>query len=94
MKWELCIRFNSFSRRPCAGIEQQCAIWYTGDMTTALKNEIRKLARESVREVIDTEMMRLRASLLLSVSQKEQKNIEKLYKKPSRQAVRTVRVRV
>ena len=63
-------------------------------MTTALKDEIKRLAREGVREVIDTEMMRLRASLLLSVSQKEQKNIEKLYKKPSRQAVRTVRVRV
>jgi len=63
-------------------------------MTTALKDEIKRLAREGVREVIDTEMMRLRASLLLSVSQKEQKNIEKLYKKPSRQAVRTIRVRI
>jgi len=63
-------------------------------MTTALKDEIKRLAREGVREVIDTEMMRLRASLLLSVSQKEQKNIDKLYKKPSRQAVRTIRVRI
>jgi hypothetical protein len=63
-------------------------------MTTALKNEIRKLARESVREVIDSEMMRLRASLLPSVSKKEQQNIDKLYKNPSRQTVRTVRVHI
>ena len=67
---------------------------YWQSMTTALKDEIKRLAREGVREVIDTEMMRLRASLLLSVSQKEQKNIDKLYKKPSRQAVRTIRVRI
>jgi len=60
-------------------------------MTMALKNEIKKLARESVREVLDTEMMRLRASLLPVVSQKEQKNIEKLYSKPSRHSSRTVR---
>ena len=63
-------------------------------MITALRNEIKRLARESVREVLDIEMMRLRASLLPSVSEQEQKDIEKLYKKPSGRAVRTVRIRV
>ena len=71
----------------------ECTI-YTAPMTTALKSEIKKLARESVREVLDIEMMRLRASLLPYVSEKEQKNIEKLYQKPSGRAVRTVRMRI
>ena len=71
----------------------ECRI-YTAPMTTALKSEIKKLARESVREVLDIEMMRLRASLLPYVSEKEQKNIEKLYQKPSGRAVRTVRMRI
>ncbi|OGG57579.1 hypothetical protein A2853_01790 [Candidatus Kaiserbacteria bacterium RIFCSPHIGHO2_01_FULL_55_17] len=63
-------------------------------MTTALKQEIKRFARESVRKVLTTEMMRLRATLLSTVSKKEQQNIERLYKKPSGKAVRSVRVRV
>ena len=63
-------------------------------MIMALKNEIKKFAQESVREVLTTEMMRLRASLLATVSKKEQRNIEKLYKKPSGKAVRSVRIRI
>jgi len=63
-------------------------------MTTALKDEIKRLAREGVREVIDTEMMRLRASLLLSVSQKEQKNIEKLYREPSCETAKSVGIEI
>ena len=69
-------------------------IWYTAHMSTALKNEIKRFAQESVRKVLTTEMMRLRASLLSTVSQKEQRTIEKLYKKPSGKAVRSVRVRI
>ena len=63
-------------------------------MSTALKNEIKKIVRESVREAIDAEITRLRASLVPYVSYEEQKNIEKLYKKPSGRAVRTVRTRI
>jgi hypothetical protein len=63
-------------------------------MTTALKNEIKKLAQESVREVLAIEMMRLRASLLSAVSKKEQRDIEKRYKNPSGRAVRSVRIRI
>ena len=67
---------------------------YTTKMTTAMKNEIKRIVRESVREVMDAEIIRLRASLVPYVSQKEQKNIEKLYKKPSGRTVRTVRMSV
>jgi len=63
-------------------------------MTTALKHEIRKLARESVREALQEELTLLRAMHMPFVSNKEQKNIEKLYKAPSRTAVRSVRVRI
>ena len=60
-------------------------------MTTALKNDIKKLARESVREVLASEMMYIRASLLATVSKKEQSAIERLYKKPSGKAVRPIK---
>lgn len=57
-----------------------------------LENEIRILARNNVREAIEAEMSRVRALLLPLVSKKEQRNIERLYKKPSRRSVRTLRV--
>ena len=63
-------------------------------MITALKNQIKELARESVREALLEEMTHLRALHLPRISKKEQKNIEKLYKKPSQRAVRSVRVRI
>ena len=58
-------------------------------MTIVLKNQIRVLARDSVREAIEAEFSGIRASLLPVASKKEQKNIEKLYRKPSRRSVRT-----
>ena len=61
-------------------------------MTMALKKEIKKLARESVREVLKEELMRGRAQNLPLVSAKEQRAIEKLYKKPTRRSVRTLRM--
>lgn len=62
-------------------------------MTTALKSEIKRLARKSVQEAVEAEMMRIRASLLPLVSTKEQRAIEKAYKKPSRRVVQTIRAR-
>jgi hypothetical protein len=58
-------------------------------MTTALKNEIKRLARESVREALEEEVLRFNASRLPLVSEKEQKQIEKLYKRPFHQSVAT-----
>ena len=63
-------------------------------MTTTLKNEIQKIASESVREALQEELTLLRASHLPLVSKKEQKNIEKLYKQPSRHSIKEVRVRI
>ncbi|OHA89778.1 MAG: hypothetical protein A3C70_00785 [Candidatus Zambryskibacteria bacterium RIFCSPHIGHO2_02_FULL_43_14] len=63
-------------------------------MTTALKNEIKELARLSVREALVEELMKARAGVLSFISIKEQKGIEKLYNRPSHRAVRTIRIRI
>ncbi|OGC87714.1 hypothetical protein A3D70_02225 [Candidatus Adlerbacteria bacterium RIFCSPHIGHO2_02_FULL_54_18] len=63
-------------------------------MTTAVKKELKKLARETFREVLQEELMKQRGLSVLAVSDKEQKEINKLYKKPSGRAVRTTRVRI
>jgi hypothetical protein len=41
------------------------------------------LIKESVKEVLEQEMMRLRALMLPYVSKAEQKDIERRYKKPT-----------
>ncbi len=63
-------------------------------MTTALRNEIRELARKSVREALAEEFMKARAGALPFVSAKEQADIEKLYGKPSNKGVRSIRIRI
>lgn len=63
-------------------------------MTTALKNEIKELARRSVREALKEELMKARAAILPFISAKEQRGIEKLYNKPSHRAVRTTQVHI
>lgn len=63
-------------------------------MTTAVKKELKKLARETFREVLQEELMKQRGLNILAVSDKEQKEINKLYKKPSGRAARTTRVRI
>jgi len=50
---------------------------------TIQKKELKMIVKESVREALVQELMKLQALLLPFVSQKEQKNIEKLYEKPS-----------
>lgn len=63
-------------------------------MTTGLKKEIQKLARESVREALQEEFD-LRSMLDVPlISSKEQREIEHLYKKPSRRSARTLRIRI
>lgn len=51
---------------------------------TIPKKELKTAVRESVREVFNQELMKLRALLLPLISKKEQKDIEKRYGKPSR----------
>ena len=53
-------------------------------MATALDNKkLRALVRESVREAVSAEFIKLGAFLLPYVSKAEQKDIEKRYGKPS-----------
>ena len=60
-------------------------------MTTALKKQIQKMARESVREAIHKEFDLMSVFDIPIVSSTEQREIERLYKKPSRRGVRTLR---
>ena len=52
------------------------------------------LVRESVEEVFDSKLMRLSSVLLPYVSKKEQKEIERLYKKPARKAAKSYFIKV
>jgi len=57
---------------------------------TIPKKELKAVVKESVKEVFNQELMKLRALLLPFVSQKEQKDIEKRYGKPVRQTVKSI----
>jgi len=61
---------------------------------TIPKKELKSVVKESVREVLNQELMRFRALLLSSVSRKEQKDIEKRYGKPSRKVVKTIEAEI
>ena len=58
------------------------------------ERRLKLLIRESVRESISAEIMKLRAAFLPFVSVKEQKEIERLYKKPCRAVSKTYVVEV
>lgn len=62
---------------------------------TILKKELKGVVKESVREVFIQELMKFRALLLPSVSQKEQKDIEKHYgSRPARRTVKSVEIEI
>lgn len=63
-------------------------------MITIPKEELKTVIRESVREALQEELIKLRALFLPFVSQKEQKNIEKLYVKPSRNVDKRIHIQV
>jgi len=63
-------------------------------MTTALKKEIQKMARESVREALQEEFDLMSMFDIPLASSTEQREIEKLYKKPSRRSMRTLRTQI
>jgi len=56
---------------------------------TIPKKELKTAVKESVREVLVQELMKFRALLLPSVSQKEQKDIERRYIKPIRRVAKS-----
>jgi len=61
---------------------------------TIPKKELKTAVKESVREVLEQELMKFRALLLPSVSQKEQKDIERRYGKPTRQIVKSIDIEI
>ena len=61
---------------------------------TIRKKELKIIVKESVREILSQELMKLRALALPSVSQREQKDIEKRYNQPTRQIAKSVKMKL
>ena len=59
-------------------------------MINISKNRLKSIIKESVREVLSQELMKLQALLLPPVSYKEQKDIEKLYLEPFRKVAKSI----
>lgn len=60
---------------------------------TIPKEELKTVIKESIREILEQESMKFRALLMPSVSQKEQKDIEKRYGRPSRRVAKSIETR-
>lgn len=56
--------------------------------------KLKSIVKESLREVLVLELMKLRADLLPYVSEKEQNEIEKIYGKPGKKVARSVGVEI
>lgn len=64
-------------------------------MVTQLnEKQLKMIVRQSVKEVLDANLMRLGALFFPFVSLKEQKEIERLYKKPSRKIARSCEIKI
>mgnify|MGYP001560168462 FL=1 len=61
---------------------------------TINEKELKIVVKESVREVLAQELMKLRALALPDISNKEQKEIEKLYGKPTRKIAKSIKVKL
>ena len=61
---------------------------------TIPKKELKTVVKESIREVLEQELMKFRALLTPLISQKEQKDIEKRYNRPSRKAAKSVEIQI
>jgi len=58
------------------------------------EQRLKTLIKESIKESIGAEILKLRAAFLPYVSEKEQKNIEQLYKKPSRKIAKIYNIEI
>lgn len=63
-------------------------------VTTIEEKKLKSLIKESVKEVLETEFMKLRALSLLNVSKGEQSDIEKRYGKPSQKKAKSYSLNV
>jgi len=61
---------------------------------TIPKKELKTIVKESVREIFEQESMKFRALFTPFVSQKEQKDIEKKYNKPSRKMAKSIEIKI
>jgi hypothetical protein len=61
---------------------------------TFSEKELKAIIKESIREILGEETMKMKALLLPFVSQKEQKDIEKRYGKPSRKVAKSMEFRL
>ncbi|MEK7536830.1 MAG: hypothetical protein AAB584_00065 [Patescibacteria group bacterium] len=62
-------------------------------LTTAITpDKLKSIIKDSLREVLALELMKLRADLVPYVSSREQKEIEKKYGKPSRKTEKSVEI--
>ena len=62
------------------------------DTITFQKKELKNVIEESLREVLNQEIMKFRTLLLPPVSEREQKDIEKRYGYPRRKIEKTVEI--
>lgn len=61
---------------------------------TIPKRELKIIVKESIREIFEQESMKFRALFAPFVSQKEQKDIEKRYNRPSRRIAKSIETRI
>jgi hypothetical protein len=61
---------------------------------TISKKDLKILIKESVKEVLEQEIMKLRALMLPYVSKAEQKDIERRYKKPLRRPIKRIEIEI
>lgn len=54
-----------------------------------VKKEIQSLIKEGVKEALGAELMKFRATLLSFISESEQKDIERRYKRPTRKVAKS-----
>ena len=61
---------------------------------TIPKKELKTIVKESIREILEQESMKFRALFMPLVSQKEQRDIEKRYGKPSRKIAKSTETKI
>jgi len=61
---------------------------------TISKKELKDIVKESIREILEQESMKYRASVLPWVSSAEQKDIEKHYGQPRRKVAKSVELQI
>ena len=61
---------------------------------TIPKKELKAIIKESIREILEQESMKFRALFMPLVSQKEQRDIEKRYGKPSRKIAKSIEIKI